>query len=186
MHKRTWLAVLLVLLMAPSLAAAQGADKEAPSWEEMALQRHNEIRQGVGAAALAWSADLAAFAQVWADELAKKGCVMEHRPPEGAFAQRYGENIYWGSARIYASGRREVDPMEPATVVDAWAGEVQWYDYDTNACAPPQGQSCGHYTQVVWAKSTAVGCARSICEDKGQIWVCNYDPPGNMMDEKPY
>jgi hypothetical protein len=33
--------------------------------------------------------------------------------------------------------------------------------------------------QIVWAKTRAVGCAVAKCPRRG-IWVCNYDPPGNV------
>lgn len=66
------------------------------------------------------------------------------------------------------------------------ASEVQWYDYASNSCNAPAGKSCGHYTQVVWAKSTEVGCGVAICDGKGQIWVCNYKPAGNFSGQKPY
>ena len=46
-------------------------------------------------------------------------------------------------------------------------------------------QSCGHYTQVVWANTLSVGCGVAVCPT-GTIVVCNYAPPGNYVGEKPY
>ena len=39
-----------------------------------------------------------------------------------------------------------------------------------------------HYTQLVWAKTTRLGCAVNICPQSSfpVLVVCNYDPPGNM------
>ncbi len=76
--------------------------------------------------------------------------------------------------------------VKAADAVDSWASEVPWYDYASNSCNAPAGKSCGHYTQVVWAKSTEVGCGVAICDDKGQVWVCNYKPAGNYSGQKPY
>jgi pathogenesis-related protein 1 len=45
---------------------------------------------------------------------------------------------------------------------------------------------CGHYTQVVWKNSMEVGGGMAICDNKSQVWVCNYNPPGNVEGEKPY
>jgi pathogenesis-related protein 1 len=45
---------------------------------------------------------------------------------------------------------------------------------------------CGHYTQVVWKDSKEVGCAAYQCDDKSQVWVCQYKPAGNYVDQKPF
>jgi len=46
---------------------------------------------------------------------------------------------------------------------------------------------CGHYTQVVWRSTTTVGCAMAVCKDsQEQIWVCQYQKPGNWVGQKPY
>ena len=37
----------------------------------------------------------------------------------------------------------------------------------------------GHFTQVVWRGTTAVGCGRSQCNGL-DVWICQYDPPGNV------
>lgn len=47
----------------------------------------------------------------------------------------------------------------------------------------------GHYTQVVWAKTTLIGCGRMTYKDKGwnkHYVVCNYGPSGNFIGAKIY
>ena len=97
---------------------------------------------------------------------------------------QYGEKLKWAGARRSRSGRRFLQQVTPTEVVDEWADERQWYDYDTDRCQT--GQECSHYTQVVWAKTREVGCRQAVCTDKSQVWVCNYSPPGNIVGEKPY
>jgi pathogenesis-related protein 1 len=134
---------------------------------------HNAARAAVSPApaspmpALAWSSDIAAVAQAWAD-----GCKFQHS------GGQYGENLY-----------ASTNQSTVQDVVDSWVGEKKDYDYASNSCSGV----CGHYTQVVWAKSLRLGCAVKSCSGGGpfgggswELWVCNYDPPGNFVGQKPY
>ena len=79
-------------------------------------------------------------------------------------------------------------------MVAAWASEVQDYDYATNTCA--SGKQCGHYTQLVWRDTLRTGCAHRVCTvnwpfaspsgGSWDFWVCDYEPPGNWVGQKPY
>lgn len=145
-----------------------GASAEPAEFQGM-LEAHNVYRRAVGAGDLGWSSDAAAVAQGWADSLKAKGCPLAHNPDRGP----YGENAYSSSG------------MSPTSkdVVDAWASEKSDYTYGTNTCA--SGKVCGHYTQIVWAKTTLVGCGKASCGAK-QVWICDYSPPGNFTGQKPY
>jgi pathogenesis-related protein 1 len=66
-------------------------------------------------------------------------------------------------------------------VVNAWAAESRNYDYRSNCCRGV----CGHYTQIVWAGTQEVGCAVAR-GGRREVWVCNYDPPGNWAGKRPY
>jgi pathogenesis-related protein 1 len=147
-------------------------DQEPPEMAGM-TDAHNAARANVNPPAdpaippLSWSGALAGTAQGWAD-----GCVFEHS------GGPFGENLYatTGSAT-------------PTDVVGSWVEEVASYDYASNGCSGV----CGHYTQVVWRSSAGLGCALANCTDNSpfgggawQLWVCNYDPPGNFIGERPY
>jgi uncharacterized protein YkwD len=126
---------------------------------------HNAERKKVGVAPLRWSQALARHAQKWADELAADGCTLEHRRDDP-----YGENLYWSSGAASAS-----------SVVAKWADEANNYDHRRNSCKGV----CGHYTQMVWSTTRSLGCGAASCGN-GEVWVCNYDPPGNFVGQKPY
>lgn len=149
-----------------------GGDTEPAAMSGMTAA-HNAARAGVSPAAasaippLAWSGALAQVAQGTADK-----CVWGHSK------NQYGENLY-----------ASTNSSAPQQVVSSWVSEVADYDYATNACS----KVCGHYTQVVWAKSARLGCAKKTCNQNSpfgggswELWVCNYDPPGNFNNQKPY
>jgi pathogenesis-related protein 1 len=144
---------------------------------------HNKWRAEAGVMEqLSYSPKLAVSAQAWADNLKQTNrCQMRHSKPDG----KYGENLYWGSAVNWSDGRKELQNVTPQKVVDSWASEKADYDYTNNSCTP--GKMCGHYTQMVWRTTTTVGCAMAVCEyTRTQVWVCQYQPAGNWVGNKPY
>jgi len=149
------------------------------------LWSHNKVRAKHKLPALEWSGALAGYAQQWANELANnRRCTMQHRPDFGPFKQRFGENIFWASPEQWSDGRITLQKFTAPQIVSAWAEEESYYNYHTNQCQ--KGEDCGHYTQMVWKESRKVGCAIAVCKNKAQLWVCNYDPPGNYYGERPY
>jgi len=169
--------LLFACCFVPALSA-QALDFDAKDM----VAAHNRWRKTVGAPPLTYSPELAASSQEWANHLKQDNqCRMQHSKPDG----KYGENLFWASAITWSDGKREVQQVKPAKVVDDWASERKNYDYKHNSCA--EGKMCGHYTQVVWKTTTTVGCAVAVCEDsRDQIWVCRYQPPGNWVGKKPY
>jgi pathogenesis-related protein 1 len=150
------------------------------SEQSQMLAVHNQYRAQVGVAALSWSASLAHTAQEYANKLkASQGCAPSHSQATGL-----GENIFWASARVYSDGKTEPQPITQAQVAHAWGSEQAHYSYAVNTCA--RGQICGHYTQMVWQTTTAIGCGHAVCADDSQVWVCNYTPQGNYVGERPY
>ncbi len=112
-----------------------------------------------------WSASVAATAQAWADHLVASGCVLEHDTKSG-----YGENLAMGT-NLAAQG-----------AVNLWAGEKTAYTYNARYQFE---SSTGHYTQLVWRKSTQIGCGSATC-DRAVIVCCRYSPPGNTIGQQPY
>lgn len=138
------------------------------------LAGHNTTRSAKGLSPLAWSSLVAQSAQAWADTLSGRGCQLQHSDTP------YGENLYysWSTGPLV---------LNPAEAVSWWVAEEQHYNYPNNSCAA--GEQCGHYTQMVWAETTRVGCGVSTCTDGGrntQMWVCQYDPAGNVGGGRPY
>ncbi|XP_077983151.1 glioma pathogenesis-related protein 1-like [Glandiceps talaboti] len=148
------------------------------------LERHNYHRSNVNPGAsdmkyMQWDDDLASMAQDWSD-----GCLWAHGNPTNISPySNVGQNLWMVGG---VSSSYSVNPEGP---VDAWYNEVNYYTYDDNSCT----NVCGHYTQVVWADSYAVGCGKTYCSSVSSssftnaiIVTCNYGPAGNYAGTKPY
>ncbi len=129
---------------------------------------HNKVRRDVGVEPLKWSRSLAAFAQQWADELAQTTCRMKHRS-----GHKFGENLFIGTAGHFRA----------IHAAKAWEGEKPLYQGGVLTRA--NWKPAGHYTQMVWRNTKRFGCGEAQC--KGMLMVvCNYDPPGNYIGQRPY
>ncbi|XP_058751651.1 pathogenesis-related protein 1-like [Vicia villosa] len=127
---------------------------------------HNAVRSEVGVSDIVWDDTVSAFAQSYANQ--RKDCQLIHSGGGG----RYGENIAMSTGDLSGTD-----------AVKLWVDEKPNYDYNSNSCV---GGECLHYTQVVWRNSVRLGCAKVSCDNGGTFITCNYDPPGNYVDERPY
>jgi pathogenesis-related protein 1 len=137
------------------------------------LAAHNAARTEVGASPLVWSKNLAVYAQEWADHLASAAGRIEHRPYSGRWKQKYGENLFMGTAGRYGA----------ADAVAAWESERSAYHGE--AIDMSRFYAYGHYTQMIWKNTRSLGCAKAQ-SGGNMIVVCNYDPPGNVVGHTPY
>ncbi|TVU40939.1 hypothetical protein EJB05_14425, partial [Eragrostis curvula] len=164
--KLAWFALAFAMAAAvvfPSCAAQNSAQDF--------VNLHNTARADVGVGPVSWDNNVAAYAQNYAAQ--RQGdCALKH-----SSNSPYGENIFVGGAGKAWSA---------SDAVGLWVAEKQYYHHDTNSCSAPAGQSCGHYTQVVWRKSTAIGCGRVVCSNGGVFIICSYNPPGNFVGQSPY
>lgn len=158
------LTFILLLSCCSLFCQAQKADQNEI---DLLIERHNFWRNAVGVSDINYSQELAEVANKWAIELKRQKCAFKHSKND------YGENLFKGTTGYYTVG----------DAVDSWGEEKSDYNYSKNKCK--NGAVCGHYTQIVWENTTSVGCAKSTCG--GYVtWVCNYDPPGNWVGQKPY
>ena len=136
------------------------------------LQHHNAYRKVLQLPDLAWSPSLAADALVWAKHLAQ----IDRGQHDQDVVGREGENLWWGTAGYFPYG----------DMVDAWGGEKKQFRYGVFPdCKTNHAAVVGHYTQMVWKNTQAVGCAL-VSNGKTDYLVCRYSPEGNIMGEKPY
>ncbi|XP_053500090.1 peptidase inhibitor 16-like [Ictalurus furcatus] len=163
-YARFWLALALV--------SGQLTVEE----KEQILDLHNWYRSMVSPEAadmlhMTWDDGLGSVAQSYADK-----CIWEHNDE---VKYKLGENLFLTEG-----------PLSINKSMAEWFHERKNYDYGTNTCVSGM---CGHYTQIVWAKSSTIGCASHFCEtvqntnfESATILVCNYYPQGNVGVEQPY
>ena len=65
--------------------------------------------------------------------------------------------------------------------------EISLYSYKS----PSFSTATGHFTQMIWKKSTHIGCAAAKSKKTGRVYIaCNYWPRGNVLgkfkDNVPY
>ncbi|PIK49634.1 hypothetical protein BSL78_13493 [Apostichopus japonicus] len=122
-----------------------------------------------------WSSKLAEQAQEWSN-----GCFYAH-PDKRVHAdyQGIGQNLF-----ISWLDEGGDNPPVVTLPVDMWNSEVANFSYPVNTCR--KGAVCGHYTQVVWAETTKVGCGIKFCRwarsskrtfENAWLVTCNYSLP---------
>ncbi|XP_057685541.1 peptidase inhibitor 16-like [Corythoichthys intestinalis] len=166
---RAWL--LLALLLAPGAWSSLTEEGE-----ELLVELHNHYRGQVSPTAsamlpLKWDPTLKVLAEGYAAK-----CIWNHNPD----LEDTGENLYASTGTL-----------DLRAAMEKWFLEHLNYDFQNNSC--DEDKMCGHYTQMVWSDTHAVGCAVHQCSTmEGLDWekisflVCNYYPAGNYDNERPY
>ncbi|PHT89574.1 STS14 protein [Capsicum annuum] len=135
------------------------------------LDEHNKARAEVGVGPLTWSSMLAKETSLLVRyQRDKQNCSFANLS-----SGKYGGNQLWASGMV----------VTPRMVVDSWVDEKKFYNYANNSCIGDD--KCGVYTQIVWKKSIQLGCAQATCsKGPATLTICFYNPPGNVIGEKPY
>ncbi|XP_032820905.2 C-type lectin domain family 18 member A-like isoform X1 [Petromyzon marinus] len=176
------------LLVIKNKTPAGSVSKEAFALESL----HNKLRATVQPSAanmekMEWDDSLAQVAHEWAavaceNPRAAEGTSAEI--PEKPGIQGPGAGGRGGGQRRLGVNlhRAPHGATSFASVLASWFSEGQNYDYARPGCAP--NRTCRHYTQMVWASASRVGCAKRWCRDPGsrvEAFACVYLPGGNWL-----
>jgi hypothetical protein len=141
---------------------------------------HNKYRAEVGVPPIKWSEVLQKSSEGWALHLAEnEGLRTVHAGPKS----HYGENLSGGPG-VWSTDKDAYTALEFA--IASFGNEKNNYK-DTPVSLDNNFNKYGHYTQMVWKTTTYIGCAIAKRKDiPGYIVVCRYNPPGNLVGQKPY
>jgi len=159
--------------------------------KDLILQKHNELRSKVASGneagqpaatnmrRLVWNDELEAVAQRWADQ-----CTFGHDSSRNKVDGTYvGQNAYISMSSQTTTQQAIMSGMDAAA--QAWYDEVTDPGFNSANIDPYVFSSgTGHYTQVVWAETTELGCGWSYYKEGGwqrSLVVCNYAKGGNMQ-----
>lgn len=169
---RVGLLTVIVIASTAGKSASGGSASDARAY----VDAHNAVRAAVQQPAgysgawtpippVAWSDEVAGAAQAWAEHLRDtRKCALLHSDT------RDGENLAQGK------------DLDAAAAVKMWASERKNFRYSPQyAFDIPTG----HYSQLVWRKTTHIGCGRVSCGRKAVV-VCRYSPAGNRIGAAPY
>lgn len=164
----TFLTILSIFSTAGLLYSKSGDDL----MPKEVLAAHNRYRAELNIPPLVWSTKLATDAGKWALHLAHSGGRLYHSKGSGE-----GENLWRGTAGHFSYSDK----------VDTWGHEKRYF---INGVFPDVSTSgnwsdVGHYSQMIWRKTTHVGCATARAKNY-DIFVCRYSPPGNYVGQKVY
>jgi len=165
--------VLFLLCATPALISGVGPRQ---NFDERLLAAHNRERDAMGAAPLKWDPMLARTARDWARYLARTG-KFEHSPDDPWYSDPEGENLWAGTVGYF----------QPEAMVGLWRAEKRDFKPGVfpNNSRDGHVESVSHYTQLIWSRTGAVGCAleKGSRED---ILVCRYSEAGNARGMSPF
>src|SRR5688572_21104212 len=132
------------------------------------LASHNSERARLNLPPLQWDPQLAASAAAYGPMLASIGR-LQHSPRAMRPGQR--ENLWMGTRGFFS----------PEQMVGTWIGERNLFRPGIFPAVSRTGNwsDVSHYTQLIWAGTTRVGCAIHSTPRYDYL-ICRYSPPGNV------
>ncbi|KAL0490404.1 peptidase inhibitor PI16 [Acrasis kona] len=171
-------AILVVIALCVAFVYCDMVFEFSDADKKTIVDNHNYYRSMVSPAAanmqpVVWDEAVANFVKNYAKSCPGSGNTVPHNPSRIINGVYAGENIYSSTAS-----------MALTTPQRSWNNEKNNYNFDTKACSGV----CGHYTQLVWAKSTKIGCVKVKCDSKKYKYnyICDYVPGGNINGGRPY
>ncbi|KAH8776729.1 CAP domain-containing protein [Diaporthe sp. PMI_573] len=157
---------IVTITAPPSIPSTAPQFTDTALFTSAILNSTNFYRSEHNVSAVTWNSTLSTFASSY---LASMGAESPESGSECDFSHSggpYGENLALGCHELTGC-------------VGLWGDEREQYDYDD----PGFSEETGHFTQLVWKNTTAVGCGSRLCGTRGWYLVCEYWPRGNVIGQ---
>jgi pathogenesis-related protein 1 len=182
--------LLLAIVVAAHSLVATAVNRFAATDATTVLWKNNMVTLHKNSRLEVYTAPVLAWDQVLANEMGNylNTCVWGHDAArQTTHPQPVGENIYARSPIVDA-------PTALTEAHNSWKAEKAYFINSPINAACTAGQVCGHYTQLVWKASTAIGCAYATCATATNLpgWTnivivgCRYYPAGNYLNQKAF
>jgi hypothetical protein len=128
-----------------------------------------------------WSEEIAKLAQEHADKKVFEHSTSTFRktPTFSYIGENLATQSYYGGEAISNWDR----------AIRSWFSEIKDFNEDVSSYKTVGGPATGHFTQIVWAESYAIGCGLSSYPKNGGttfLFVCQYGPGGNFLSKPIY
>ncbi|WP_114228793.1 MULTISPECIES: CAP domain-containing protein [Sphingomonas] len=133
-----------------------------------ALALHNRARADFGVAPVTWNEGLATATRTYAEQMAATG-LYRHDPTPGR-RKLMGENLWRGTRGAF----------DYQVMIGVMVDERALFRPGVfpNVSATGDWEAVAHWTQIVWPKTTEIGCAVASSATTDYL-VCRYAPTGN-------
>jgi hypothetical protein len=154
----------------------EGATSLTSNFNQRLLAGHNRERSSLGIEPLMWDDQLAREAARYAQHLVEVGYLV-HSKTDIRDPDPEGENLWAGTRGYYG----------PDSMVGLWVAEKRNFKPGIFPDNSRTGdlEDVGHYTQLMWRSSRAVGCALAHGR-YDDFLVCRYSEGGNVIGEQPF
>ncbi|KAF2902257.1 hypothetical protein ILUMI_03932 [Ignelater luminosus] len=178
-------------------ASSLGLDDEGRQW---ILDLHNNYRNNIALGkdttggngqasnmlALNYDRELEFVAQCWSNACAETG--NSHDTCRTTKKFRYvGQNMYSSGSSVSIDFS---DKKFLTNAVEAWYSEIKMSNGGEIDSYKDSSGSIGHFTQVVWAETSHVGCGRTFYMSQNNFFsvyiYCNYGSGGNVVGTPVY
>lgn len=133
--------------------------------EEIVI-KHNNYRKMYNCPPLIYCPEISEYSQKRANEIGISGKFIHVKNCP------YGENLYAKNSKN----------SNISTCVDVWLSErYNWIEEANN-----WQNGMRHFSQCIWKNTQKLGIGKSQMPNGYVVVVCNYDPRGNIIGQKPY